>query len=724
MMSPTDNSTTPPENMSVSELRAWLKNFGNKNKDHFDQGQIQRRRSPTKPKPHSIGRVSVRGRIHGFGLQPATQDDDNNSQQENLRPDPAIGSNKSPVGPSEDVVSFGTSPVQTVQPIDHGKVAETGDTEEQDLASPAVGSFSAERSSDDLPIYRQDMEKQFLVATNATESLGFTEPTNEGRAADSTVVIESVESPNDDVLFSFEEPSKSFDLPEAEAPVIENELCLSLSAVTMASASFSLEADACGSIGISKLESVEEEDETFEMENEQNNPFFPQDAKEPTQNVPEPKAVPAEWSDLEPIDFDASSEASSGSDDDGNTEEGEDYPFASPSYTWPQWNQRGGDAREYLKKQALPPFQGYWSDTECEEDDEDDFGGIQSVSGPRKGRSGNSARARRSRERRSRGLFTLETTFEDSPLTLSHAARESMSVGNPRPPSLSECFLVKTTGKSSKQRQPPAPSSNSMHNANLFGNKMMTAGALDLICHDRAKPLSYSDTAEPRRGLQDFFSRDQMSCSSEDSGKPSVAPDAVDAKLSKVFSNDTEVTAALTINNSPEKRQPNPANSFQVNDQRQDAPSPVPAVPVGQYGFPLLPSDFTPSPTEKKSKQKASSPVGRYGFPSLPLEAPTPEKKDKKGAQEKTKVSQSSAFSSVIEKFGGGGGRKERKTRVERRKEALEEQWATTRAVKHVKKTKWQVSRSGIYKKRVVLDSQDAKQKKENSANSKRFELA
>ncbi|CAB9499772.1 expressed unknown protein [Seminavis robusta] len=111
---------------------------------------------------------------------------------------------------------------------------------------------------------------------------------------------------------------------------------------------------------------------------------------------------------------------------------------------------------------------------------------------------------------------------------------------------------------------------------------------------------------------------------------------------------------------------------------------------------------------------------------------------DPEVTMEKTKTS--TAFNSAIEKFGGGKSlvqqRKEKlekalgkKSLIELRKEKLEDIWAAERAIKMVKRNKWKVGGSGygsgVYKKRVVLDYQNHKDKQSEVATSKkRYELA
>ena len=81
---------TPPENMSVSELRIWLKQMEKKHQDHYHQNLVVRRRSPTQ----TYRRVSVRDRICGMERVPEEVDEnkevarmmeeENQSQQENF----------------------------------------------------------------------------------------------------------------------------------------------------------------------------------------------------------------------------------------------------------------------------------------------------------------------------------------------------------------------------------------------------------------------------------------------------------------------------------------------------------------------------------------------------------------------------------------------------------------------------------------------------------------
>jgi hypothetical protein len=612
MMSPMpdqNGDATPPENMSVSELRQWLKEFGNKQQEHFNQGQLpnDRRQTPTN--------AMASGGIIG---QP--KDKSNSQQPKYYR--------------SGNIIAVKQRAVPTTMPNEPFESSQ----ENQGLSQSNNMAF-------DAPSTRpKDQGGKKLVF------LSYKVVGSDKRAYKPEVEIGIIESKSS--YFSSDEgpilESKSSDLPEAPDLKQDGEISLALSAVPFMDSSSSIPQ-------LPLVRSVDEE--TFDMDNTKNNPFSP-DSKNGVEK-PVRKAVPADWSDLEPVDFDASNEGSSGS---GN--EDEDDPFVSPSVTWPIWSKSGaGNAREYLKKQTLAPFQGYWSDTECDDDDEDDDA-VHSVATDYQKRNSKSARARRARERHSRGLLPLETPFEGSPtnFTLADAARESRGVPHPRsnPNSLSDHFLMHATAKAPKECHP----NQTMHNAKLFQNTMITAGALDLICHDRAKPRS-----SPIR--QNATS---SSCS-EGSGGPSVAPNAVDAKLAKVFSN--EMDKAGSVSSTPEKRQPRQSRTLDKSDDKRQG-APVPPFSPGKMRI----QEWVDAAEKIEQQQQKQTQLN-------PTIAPT------------TKT-----FSSAIEKFGGRGKKARQKTKVELRKEALEAQWAINREAKLVetKKTKWEVSRTpGTYKKKIVL---------------------
>ena len=598
--------------MSVSELREWLKRFEKKHQEHFQQGQVVRRRSPIQ----TGRRLSVRDDI--FGLpQPdanggATVADENHLQQENNQP------NLTSKEPSSK--RFGN----------------TNDSQEENQHPSSVNQVAAAED--------ETLKKLGKLAIPSP-------PFNDEVTPTSSQGLDS---------FEHERTNEGF----------PNDLCLALSAVTVATSSSSVEVEASESVA--SKESLQ----IFDMDSGEN--IYQQPPKElvaqPGHKTKhqKPKPVPAAWSDFEPIDFDASYE------DSFHSEKEKEDGLAS-SKTWPTWT---GDARQYLKKQSIPSFQGYWSDKECDEDDEDnDADDDNSVATGRKTEPPRS-RYNRARTYRRGGkiddAFTMmETQEEDSPapFSLFDVARSSMASDKApsRPMSLSEHFIVGTKNKSSKTKgtRSDSPANQSMYSANLFQNKTMTAGALDVICNGKVSSSAQNETSSK---LETFFERgDQGTVSSWslDSGKPSVAPNAVDPKLSKLFSSNVTSDNTKRVV-AREVRQPEQMTKRStVGEMREAAPSPDPK-------------------------------------PTCVVAADTTTVTNTKGMATSGEISPTSSFTSVLEKFGGGGRRQSRKTRIQRQTEALEEHWANDRKVKLVKKLKWQPCRSsGAYKQILVLDVED-----------------
>ena len=709
------SSETPPENMSVKELREWLKKVGKQNQDHFQQNQIKRR-SPSKNRQNierSSGFSTVRDRLSQFDPK------SNVEEQENDRP-------------GLPTFSRAPTPIMTMTMTSENQ-RPSNQVNRREYPMMSVNNHDDSFQLQDLPFKLDASPNLFSNVPPKSNGVAFVE-----------------ESPSG----SFVEQESS-DLSEAPSMEVQDDLGLTLSAVSMASSSesFSTEANVMEvqpvesfntaktieqlqseperahktaeeiavrlqksrmtniqkklkmAVGSIKESTSVAKDSTMQIDppisksmkvkptqlfatksstkskRSSKNPFRRQQIKSSdAQSVFRPfpiqqqvqiqrKAVPAAWSDLEQIDFSAS----------GNSSNDEEKDKGDFDNTWKMWGD--GDARQYLHRQSLPEFQGYWSDNECDEGDDDDSVATGLCSLPSRLRSKNAARRKPRHKSRRNTLSGLETPtiFEEEPmsgLTLFGAATASMS-GNKstasRTPSLSE-FLVSTrtssTAKKAAAMVPPARQSTGMHNANLFQDKTLTSGALDAICKTGEKC-----TELPRGALDTFFERFDHGtvCSwSEDSGKPSIAPNAVDANLSKVLSHDTDITYPTV--ESFEKRQS--SDPYCVSkDMRQEPPSPPASPAASEKSNSDLAVDMVQ--TEKQAK---SSPG--------------------------TTPSTSSSFSSVLKKFGGG--KHGRKTRIEKQKEALEQQWQANRKVKHVRKSKWQgVGGSGIYKRKIVVDVED-----------------
>lgn len=638
-----NDRSTPPENMSVSELREWLKRFEKKHQDHYQQNTFIHRRSPTQ----TGRRQSIRGRI--FGLEkPEVENgsviaDENSSQQENNGANP----------PSAEVLRWRTDDLQ------------------QENHRPSIVNQVHDVKKD------VQVQKSRHDSISSPPFIGEVTPTS-SKGAD------------------------SFEQASVTNKGLPNDLCLALSAVTMGLSSSSVEAEASESVasddslGVFDLEpDVKASQQPKQPEGRAKTAVQsrakPTVKHQSTTKIQECKPVPKTWSDFDPVDFDASFEDSSFSE-----EEKEDVFPTSKS--WPTWN---SDPRGYLKKQSAQAFQGYWSDKDCDEDDKDNDADDDNSAAT--GRKTEPPRSWYNKEgaTRNRGRFndpfTMKVSSEDdasATLSLFDVARDSVA-GEKAPKrtrSLSEHFIVGTKRTTSSPKATrggrDSPWNRRMHSANLIENATMTAGALDAICNNgKVSSPTMLDEGKDNK-LETFFERgDQGTISSwsVDSGKPSVAPNAVDPKLAKVFSSNYSESYTIPVS-AREIRQPvQKTRRSAYGEGRDAAPSPVSNTSFVKDSFVKAAHTNTATTTTTAISSQAQ------------VKAPKNEK------------SPASAFTSVRERFGGGAGRASRKSRIQRQKEALEEQWASNRQVKHVRKTKWQVSRSGggTYKKKVVLDFED-----------------
>ena len=632
-----NDGSTPPENMSVSELRVWLKQMEKKHQDHYHQNQVvHRRRSPTQ----NGRRLSVRDRIFGMERlkeedednEGAVMEDENRSQQEN-----------------------------------HG----TRIHREPSLKRFGVFAQDSKHQQQQGNIHHSTMMNRVSIMQGKVSQ----------KAETSTVALPPFHDDQYGEIFSPASSSQSFDSFDHKHTTKEDsidDLCLTLSSVATASPSSSVEAEQ--SEPVVTTEPIQKfatnlKKGRFHLlpairrlqfaKKKQQQQFHHHQQNEQDEQQQQRKRVPDDWSDFEPVDFDASMEEESSSSDKEKT-----GAVTVRSKSWPV-----DDAREYLEMQSLPSFQGYWSDKDYdgEDDDNDADDDISAATG----RKTEPPRSRYNRTHMSRHIELFDNSFpmkvtdeEDAPFCLVDAALDSVASakGPSRPRSLSEHFLVSTKGKATKGKGKKGkgkpkrrfPSNLSMHDATLCQNKTMTAGALDAVCGKVNSPSQEESSSQ----LETLFERgDQGTIDSwsQDSGKPSIAPDAVDPKLSKLFAlNDEDVIQ--------ETRQP------EYMDQRSSA---------GETREAMTMPDFETSPKEmattkvSKSETKTASPTAN------------------------------SSFAANMRKFGGSAGRQPRKTRIQLQKEALAEQWTNSRQVRHVRKTKWQVGAPGTYKKRVVLDYED-----------------
>jgi hypothetical protein len=605
----TTAATKAPEEMSVSELRVWLQTFGKKQQEHYQQGQV-RRRSPIK-----TGRLSVRDRAFGFEKRlrdpnDADSEPEINSQQENDRPGTRAL-------PSKRLVT--QSSQENHAPVFQHKLPFENEKPKTTLGKPGPTSSAPSFESLEPPVEKSSNSDEQSFEPILSQVVSFEDP--------------------------FENEGVGVKHEERHLP----DLCLTLSAMSMASSSSSVQAEASESVS-------EDAFQPFEAEQQEGSE---DDKTEQAQPTLQRKAVPEDFSDFEPFDLDSSHDEAS--DDSEKGEKDNDTPTSN---LWPKWN--GSNVHQFLKKQNVPSLQGYWSDTNQEyEDDDDDTVGSGLRTEPSGFRFGYGRVSRKKTRKGCRGPTRLETQYEDSAsgFSLIDAAKDSVQGLNRF---FSERFSPGRK-KSPREQAPDSPANQSMHSANLFQDKTLTSSTLDIICNGRVRPTSEYQ----RSNLEEFLERggDQGSVASwsADSGKPSIAPNAVDPKLTMVFSESFDGAGSDDGRN--ERRQINQTRPSPIADERQDPPSPE-RHPQPQ---PTEIAPITPSSSSEQFSGEVSPASG--------------------------------GFASVMERFGGGGGRKVRKSRIALQKEALEEKWASSRQPQYVKKSKWMACRkSGTYKKKVFLD--------------------
>jgi hypothetical protein len=225
------------------------------------------------------------------------------------------------------------------------------------------------------------------------------------------------------------------------------------------------------------------------------------------------------------------------------------------------------------------------------------------------------------------------------------SASASSSAGAALPPARPE--MTETTARSES-----SPTTH-MHNASLFQGKTLTSNTLDLLCgSDHLEQSKYHHTS--------ISDGETVSTWSEDSGQPSIAPGAIDARLGAVFAEENEFENGKIMSARAANRQA--TRSL----ERKDDP---------RLERPLV-------------AMKRHTSAGSYST--------TAQVSEYKPAREAAPVT------AVVQRFGGAA----RKTSIQRRKEELEKNWAADRAPSsHVKKVKWQVcQRSGAYQKHLVFD--------------------
>ena len=185
-----------------------------------------------------------------------------------------------------------------------------------------------------------------------------------------------------------------------------------------------------------------------------------------------------------------------------------------------------------------------------------------------------------------------------------------------------------------------------MHNANIFGNRMMTARTLESICNDdRHIQRAYS--------TPDYLTTDdEATTSSASHDSPSIPPGVLDSKMTRLLLDPYNANEA-------------------VQHQR--------CFNRGQQ----------PIPRRKKVDPK--------DLAFLKPKQLSPSSSAKGMAHEKR-----SSVSLGIEKFGG-----KKKSLVELRKEQLQKSWAADKKVVRVKKIEWgECHKTGQYKRKITVQAE------------------
>jgi hypothetical protein len=216
------------------------------------------------------------------------------------------------------------------------------------------------------------------------------------------------------------------------------------------------------------------------------------------------------------------------------------------------------------------------------------------------------------------------------------------SAGEPIPPARAQ--VAEITERSE------LPPTTHMHNASLFQGKTLTSNTLDLICGSHHVEQSKYHCTSISDG-------ETVSTWSEDSGQPSIAPGAIDARLGAVFAQEMQFENEKVMSARTANRQ-----APRLLDGKDDP----------RLEQPLVATKWNASARSYSSTAQASE------------HKPAPEE---------------ASVAAVVQRFGGVA----RKTAIQRRKEELEKKWAADRAP--CLKIKWQVcQRSGDYKKHLVRE--------------------
>ena len=211
---------------------------------------------------------------------------------------------------------------------------------------------------------------------------------------------------------------------------------------------------------------------------------------------------------------------------------------------------------------------------------------------------------------------------------------------------LGDFFSVEPEGDDAISVSTEGMKPSKMYNANIFGNRMMTARTLESICNDgRHIQRAYS--------TPDYLSTtdDEATTSSTSHDSPSITPGVLDSKMTRILLDPYNVNKAVQ-------------HQGRFNRGHQSIPRRKKIDPK-DLAF-LKPKELSPSSSSK---------------------VVTCEKR--------------SSVSLGIEKFGG-----KKKSLVELRKEQLQKIWAADKQVVHVKKIEWgECQKTGQYKRKITVQA-------------------
>lgn len=228
----------------------------------------------------------------------------------------------------------------------------------------------------------------------------------------------------------------------------------------------------------------------------------------------------------------------------------------------------------------------------------------------------------------------------------------------------------------------PAASPTSMYNGTVFPNNTLTSEHWDLIyrANDSAKMQTHRDSMNSKNsaGREEDAT---VSTWSEDSGMPSISPNAIDDNLNSIFGEETNQMNKEAMAKTMNTLGARPRSSVRGSPPKQQFPGA---------------SRSSASQISPRVPSLQSSSVGSSSLDSLsPNRGRVLEAANQFGGSRRSAVPYRPAA-------------KQGMTAVERKKLELERKWAAERQPTHVRKVKWQVGHaSGMYKKKVVLDFTD-----------------